>query len=45
MLRHTKRVVASVEGNELRLEEDVTPDLEVRGGTLDTAEAGCKEGQ
>lgn len=28
VLRHAQRVVAGVEGDELRLEEDVAPDLE-----------------
>jgi hypothetical protein len=39
MLRHAERVVTPVEGNELRLEEDVAPDLERRSGSLDTAKA------
>jgi hypothetical protein len=36
---HADGVVASVEGDELGLEEDVSVDLEVGGGSLDTAEA------
>lgn len=43
VLGHAKGVVATVEGNELGLEEDVTVDGEVRVATgLDTTEAGWK---
>lgn len=44
MLSHAEGVVATVEGNELRLEEDITIDGEVGVATgLDTAEASCEE--
>jgi hypothetical protein len=39
MLRHAKRVISAIEGNELRLEEDVAPDLKRRRGRLDTTKA------
>ncbi len=39
VLGHAKRVVAAIEGDKLRLEEDIAPDLEVGGGGLDAAEA------
>lgn len=41
MLSHAQRVVAAVESDKLRLEEDIAPNLERRGGGLDTAEASC----
>lgn len=36
---HGERVVASVEDDELRLEHDITVDLEVSGNGLETTEA------
>lgn len=42
VLRQTQRVVAAVERNELRLEENISVDGQVRGATgLDATEAGC----
>jgi hypothetical protein len=37
--RETQRVVATVEGNEVALEEDVSIDEEVGGGCLNATEA------
>lgn len=41
VLSQAEGVVAAVEGNELRLEENVTVDAEVALGGLNTAEASC----
>lgn len=41
VLSQAEGVVPAVEGNELRLEENVTVDAEVALGGLNTAEAGC----
>ena len=43
MLRKAKRVVAAVEGDKLRLEHDIAPDLETVGSRccLHASEANC----
>lgn len=41
VLSQAEGVVATVEGDELRLEEDVTVDAEVALGGLYTTEASC----
>lgn len=41
VLSQAERVVATVEGDELGLEEDVTVDAEVALGGLDATKAGC----
>lgn len=43
MRSHSKGVVSSVECDELRLEHNVTVNLEVGSGGLETSEAGCEE--
>ncbi len=40
MLSHAEGIVPAVKGNKLRLEENVTPDLEVGSGGLNTTKAG-----
>lgn len=39
---HAEGVVASVEGDELGLEHDISVDLEVAGDSLDTSETSCR---
>lgn len=43
MRREAERVVAAIEDDELRLEKDITVDLETASRSLNTAKASYKE--
>jgi len=45
MLCDPQRLISSVEGDKLRLEEDVSPDLQRTIDGLDSAEANLKTNQ